>query len=82
MDSNVGSRNGDIVVVKICPEGDHEGRTCEVPQEDRSPSMYIIQYMCIIVKRCSLPCYKRTFCKTDIQDVCCLVYIYVPSHHQ
>jgi hypothetical protein len=28
--------------VPTWPEGDHEGRICEVPQEDQSPSMYIV----------------------------------------
>jgi hypothetical protein len=32
-------------------KGDHEGCTREVPQEERSPSMYITQNVCIIVKR-------------------------------
>jgi hypothetical protein len=32
---------------------DHAGRAREVPQEDRSPSMYNDQYMCVLVKRYS-----------------------------
>jgi hypothetical protein len=44
-------RNGDRAGVSICPEGDHAGRACEVPQEDQSPSMYNDQYMCVLVKR-------------------------------
>jgi hypothetical protein len=35
-------QNGDRAGVSIWPEGDHAGHTREVPQEDRSPSMYIL----------------------------------------
>jgi hypothetical protein len=35
-------QNGDRAGVSIWPEGDHAGSTREVPQEDKSPSMYIL----------------------------------------
>jgi hypothetical protein len=34
-------QNGGSAEFSIHPEGDHEGRTREVPQEDRCSSMYI-----------------------------------------
>jgi hypothetical protein len=44
-------RNGDRAGVSRCSEGDHEGCIREVPQEERSPCIYIAQNVCIIVKR-------------------------------
>jgi hypothetical protein len=46
-------RNGDRAGVSRCSEGDCEGRIRKVPQEERSPSSYMPQNVCIIVKRIS-----------------------------
>jgi hypothetical protein len=35
--------NGDRARVSRCSEGDHAGHIREVPQEEHSPSMYIVQ---------------------------------------
>jgi hypothetical protein len=43
--------NGDRARVSRCSEGDLEGQIREVPQEEQSPSMYIAQNVCIIIKR-------------------------------
>ncbi len=39
--------NGDRAGVSRCSKGDHEGHIREVPQEEGSPSMYIVQIVCI-----------------------------------
>jgi hypothetical protein len=49
--SDAGPPNGDRAGVSRCSEGYHEGRIREVPQEERSPSMYIALNVCIVVKR-------------------------------
>ncbi len=49
--SNAGPWNGGRAGVCRCSEGDHEGSIREVPQEERSPSMYIAQNMWITIKR-------------------------------
>jgi hypothetical protein len=51
MGLDAGPPNGDRAGVSRCSEGDHEGHIRKVPQEDRSPSMYIAQIVCIIIKR-------------------------------
>jgi hypothetical protein len=53
MASSMGAPKWNRAGVSICPERDHAGRARKVPQEDRSPSMYIDQYTCILVKRYS-----------------------------
>jgi hypothetical protein len=42
--------NGDRAGVSRCSEGDHEGHIREVPQEERSPSMYIAQIVYILLR--------------------------------
>jgi hypothetical protein len=51
MASDTGPPNRDRAGVSRCSERDHEGHISEVPQEERSPSRYIAQNVCIIVKR-------------------------------
>ncbi len=71
------ARNGDRAGVSRCSEGDHEGHTREVVQEERSPSMsYITQYVCIGEFQ---PYYEHCW-KTNIQDIHYLMYVHVPSH--
>jgi hypothetical protein len=79
MASNTAPRKGDRARVSRCSEGDHEGRTNEVPQEERSTSMYITRNVCIIVKRNFNLIYKHCW-KTNIQayvvDVCICTFSY------
>jgi hypothetical protein len=71
-------RNGDRAGVSRCSEGDHEGRIREVPQEERSPSMYIAQN--VHCRKEEFQLYYKYCWKTNIQDLHCLhcwcVYVY------
>ncbi len=78
MASNTGT---ELESVHICPEGDHEGSTGtrKMPQEDQSPSMYLILYMCTVVNRYYQSRYRRTYGKLTFK-VYAIHCTYVPSH--
>jgi hypothetical protein len=63
---------------RLCPsmprvstwsEGDHEGRIHEVPQEDRSPSMYIVNMRISSVARYTIVTYVLTMTNVVIHII-------------
>jgi hypothetical protein len=59
-------------------KGDHEGRIREVPEEERSPSMYIAQNVCIIVRR-NLTLLQALL-ESQLSRFTLLMYMHVLSH--
>jgi hypothetical protein len=73
--------NGDKARVSRCSEGDHEGHLREVPQEERSPSMYIVFKSCTFRKEEFQSYYQlqcKYYWKTNIQghSGCVMMYIH------
>jgi hypothetical protein len=46
--------NGDRAGVSRCSEGDHAGHIREVPQEEYSPSKYMLNHVLILKRNCNL----------------------------
>ncbi len=46
--------NGDRAGVSRCSEGDHAGHIREVPREEHSPSMYMLNHVLILKRNCNL----------------------------